>query len=243
MSTLFPMDPFGPLVELPLTVVLLVVAWQIFKAVKFYRTRYAMMSGAHYLATLADAGARGEYRLGLALESFDPKGRMLFNVYVPRSDGTTSEVDAVLITSECIFVFESKNYSGWIFGREQDRTWTQTLNRRSKYQFCNPILQNKRHIEALSAYLGLSAGNFASVVVFSGKTVFKSLDAGGSCVVHLRDLGPALDAVKRSRPSVFDNERQSALFKELARCARASEETKAKHIADIRSKKPDAKCD
>ena len=50
---------------------------------------------------------------------FGRKGRTLRNVYIPKDNGETSEIDVVYITQKGIFVFESKNYSGWIFGDEK----------------------------------------------------------------------------------------------------------------------------
>ena len=44
------------------------------------------------------------------------KGQVLRNIYVPKDNGETSEIDVVFITQKGIFVIESKNYSGWIFG-------------------------------------------------------------------------------------------------------------------------------
>ena len=43
---------------------------------------------------------------------FGRKGKTLRNLYVPKDDGTTSEIDVIYITQKGIFVFESKNYSG-----------------------------------------------------------------------------------------------------------------------------------
>lgn len=46
-------------------------------------------------------------------------GEILRNVYIPKDNGETSEIDVMFITQKGIFVFESKNYSGWIFGEEK----------------------------------------------------------------------------------------------------------------------------
>lgn len=43
------------------------------------------------------------------------KGKVLSNVYIPKEDGETSEIDVMFLTEKGIFVIESKNYSGWIF--------------------------------------------------------------------------------------------------------------------------------
>ena len=49
---------------------------------------------------------------------FGRKGKILRNVYLPKENGQTSEIDLLYITEKGIFVFESKNYSGWIFGND-----------------------------------------------------------------------------------------------------------------------------
>ena len=41
---------------------------------------------------------------------FGRKGRILRNVYLPKDNGETSELDVVFITQKGIFVFESKNF-------------------------------------------------------------------------------------------------------------------------------------
>jgi hypothetical protein len=71
-----------------------------------------------------------------------------------------------MISTKGIFVFESKNYSGWIFGSEKNRYWTQTLPKNSKNKFFNPIWQNKAHIKALSESLGISVLMFLSHILY-----------------------------------------------------------------------------
>lgn len=58
---------------------------------------------------------------------FGRKGKVLRNVYLPKDNGETSELDVVFITQKGIFIFESKNYSGWIFGDEKSKNWTSML--------------------------------------------------------------------------------------------------------------------
>lgn len=45
------------------------------------------------------------------VQLFGRKGRILRNIYVPKDNGETSEIDLLYITQKGIFVFESKNYS------------------------------------------------------------------------------------------------------------------------------------
>ena len=80
------------------------------------------------------------------VQLFGRKGKVLKNVYLPKENGETSEVDIIFITQKGIFVFESKNYSGWIFGDEKGKTWTAMLPNKQKNQFYNPIMQNRTHL-------------------------------------------------------------------------------------------------
>ena len=76
------------------------------------------------------------------------------NIYVPYN-GKISEIDVLLIHEKGIFVFESKNYSGWIFGGLENPQWIQCSPNKQKSRFYNTILQNKTHIKALSQFLNI----------------------------------------------------------------------------------------
>lgn len=70
------------------------------------------------------------------------------DVIVPTQNGST-QIDHLLISRFGIFVIETKNINGWIFGNEQSRQWTQSLYGK-KYKFQNPLHQNYRHTKALA---------------------------------------------------------------------------------------------
>lgn len=76
------------------------------------------------------------------VKSLGRSGQILRNVYVPKANGDTSEIDVIFITQKGIFVIESKNYSGWIFGDEKAGYWTAMLPNKLKNKFYNPIKQN-----------------------------------------------------------------------------------------------------
>ena len=96
---------------------------------------------------------------------FGRRGKTLRNLYIPKDNGDTSEIDVVYITQKGIFVFESKNYSGWIFGDEKGTYWTVMLPNRERNRFYNPIKQNRTHIKWLGAYVGPEVPLF-SIIVF-----------------------------------------------------------------------------
>lgn len=131
---------------------------------------HAMQGKGHY----------GEYLTEYALEHGNLGEVAVFsNVIVPRISGptSTSEIDVIMLHEKGVFVIESKNYSGWIFGSAEQRNWTVTLNSKTKNQFYNPIKQNRAHVNALSDFLGLETEAFRSYIVFSERCELKKVPA------------------------------------------------------------------
>lgn len=98
--------------------------------------------------------------------------RSFHNVTLQTPDGTT-QIDHVIVSPFGIFVIETKNMKGWIFGGEQAAQWTQNIFGKS-YKFQNPLRQNYKHVKALEATLDVSPDVIHSIVVFSGECVFKT---------------------------------------------------------------------
>ncbi|BCG22538.1 DNA-binding protein [Pseudomonas tohonis] len=96
----------------------------------------------------------------------------LHNVTLATLDGTT-QIDHVFLSRYGIFVLETKNMSGWIFGSEQQAQWTQKLYKHS-YKFQNPLRQNYKHLKALEATLGIAPEHLHSVITFVGGSTFKT---------------------------------------------------------------------
>ncbi|WP_040259307.1 nuclease-related domain-containing protein [Pseudomonas massiliensis] len=98
--------------------------------------------------------------------------RRLHNLTLDTPDGTT-QIDHVFLSPYGIFVLETKNMSGWIFGSEGQAQWTQKLYKRS-FKFQNPLRQNYKHLKALEAALGISPEHVHSVIAFVGSSTFKT---------------------------------------------------------------------
>lgn len=128
---------------------------------------------AVWAASPARKGARGERAVhGLLRQSLHPSEyAILRDVTLPYEGGTT-QIDHVVVSRFGIFVIETKNLSGWIYGSEWDSHWTQSFGH-FRVEFQNPLRQNQRHLRALQGLLGLRATKFHSLVVFTGKSEFK----------------------------------------------------------------------
>jgi restriction system protein len=98
--------------------------------------------------------------------------RSINNVTIPTTNGTT-QIDHVIVSRYGIFVIETKNIKGWIYGDEQQTQWTQALYGK-KYRFQNPLIQNYRHTKALAEFLGIEHSKIHSVVMFWSECEFKT---------------------------------------------------------------------
>lgn len=96
------------------------------------------------------------------------------DLYFPRPDGQgTTQVDHVVVSRYGVFVIETKNFKGWIFGGKNQKQWTVSL-RRKKFRFHNPLHQNELHLRALSKYLDIDRSKFISIVFFVGESALKT---------------------------------------------------------------------
>ena len=112
---------------------------------QYKKTEYYGQTKNSYLSVLFDKGRLGEFYTYKDLKPLDGYKRYLFNLYIPKENGETTELDVVLLHESGIYVFESKNYSGWIFGTETQRYWTQTLPAgRGRSQKINFLIQSCR---------------------------------------------------------------------------------------------------
>lgn len=94
------------------------------------------------------------------------------DLIIPSRSGTT-QIDHIYVSIFGIFVIETKNYTGWIFGNEKQSKWTQIVYKQKHY-FQNPLRQNYAHIKALSELLQLPEEKFHSMVVFLGDCELKT---------------------------------------------------------------------
>ena len=119
-------------------------------------------------------GHVGEWIVHLSARLLLPSNRYASfrNVTLPTPDGTT-QIDHIFVSQFGVFVVETKNMKGWIFGSERQAQWTQKIYRQS-YRFQNPLRQNYKHVRALAVALGISADYVHSVVVFVGDSTFKT---------------------------------------------------------------------
>ena len=70
-------------------------------------------------------GATGEKFVAWRLRFGLPDEYLILNdVYLPLPDGTTTQIDHIVVSQYGVFVVETKCYKGWIFGNAESKVWT-----------------------------------------------------------------------------------------------------------------------
>ena len=137
--------------------------------------------------------------------------RRFHDVIIPSSNGTT-QVDHILVSPFGLFIVETKNKMGWIYGSESQSKWTQVIYGK-KYSFQNPLRQTHRHKKVLSKFLDLNESNIETIVYFNGDSTFKTelpsnvLSYGlGSYIKQFQRITAPLNSILYSASSHTSND-------------------------------------
>jgi hypothetical protein len=121
-------------------------------------------------------GKYGEDAVSSALSRLDADVYHVMNdIMIPDGNGGTTQIDHVVFSPYGIFVIETKNYSGWIFGDVKSARWCST-HYGDRHYFQNPYRQNYKHICCLSSLMRLPRSLFISAVAFPGDCTVKTRD-------------------------------------------------------------------
>jgi hypothetical protein len=180
----------------------------------------------------SDDGIYGEYLTYEYLHNAPGYSKILCNLYIERDNGYISEIDLIFIHETGIYIIESKNFSGWIYGHAKDQYWTQVLKDGRKYKFYNPIKQNETHLEAVLEVLYALTDKFVfNVVVFSERCELKSVtyDNLNTSVIN-RDVLPTFMIYETiNSPKHLSKKDIDYLYDMLKPYTLASPEIKQKH--------------
>lgn len=176
-------------------------------------------------------GVLGEFQVNLAAKLFlDKTIYTLFkNVTLPTEDGST-QIDHIIVSRYGVFVIETKNMKGWIFGSSSQAMWTQKIYRHTS-KFQNPLRQNYKHTQTLQSALGLDADKVFSIVVFIGDSTFKTpmpdnVVYGGGYIRYIKS---------KTHPILTDSEVQVICANIQSGRLKPSIKTHMDHVAHVKT--------
>ncbi len=146
-------------------------------------------------------GKRGERIVNNKLElKLDSDYKIFKDLTFRLKSGRTTQIDHIVVSKYSIFVIETKNMSGWIFGNDNQKKWTQVIYE-NKINFQNPLHQNFWHVKALSNILNINEKYIHSIVVFVGDSEFKT-----EMPNNVFDTAEFIDYIKSYRDSIFSEQ-------------------------------------
>lgn len=182
-----------------------------------------------------DKGYYGEFILFRKLTRIISKKNLFTNIYLEGKNTDTTEIDVVAVTNKGIYVFEMKNFGGYIYGSENDTHWTQAFNRRSKFKFYNPLRQNYAHQKALENYLEVDSDKLIPMVVFSKRSKLTKINISDrSTVLQMPKPLKKVKHIERKSDDIISNQEIESYLIKLIDKSLMDEETKQKHINDVK---------
>ena len=204
----------------------------------FYKvSSYSKVNDLSFFKVRFDRGLYGEFLIYEQLEKTKSHSKVLNNLYIPTENGTT-EIDIVFIHKTGIYVIESKNFNGWIFGSEDQYQWTQTFKNGKKYRFYNPIKQNQSHVKHLQNFLpDIDKDKFYSLIVFGRKTVLKKINKSDTIpVIKINSLVRTINKMSKGKAEYLSKEDIDNLYQEFKEYTNVDESIKEEHIETIAQK-------
>lgn len=176
-------------------------------------------------------GKVGEIKTSLRLNHLtNNEYKVLNNIILKTKNNRTVQIDHIIVSVYGIFVIETKNYKGWIFGNENAENWMQIIYN-EKHPFRNPVKQNWSHIYVLKELLSdFPNMRYIPIVVFSGSGVLKEIS---SSVYVIYDL-QLLKVIKReSNEKILTQDEVQKITGIIKRNNIQDKETEKKHIENI----------
>ena len=160
------------------------------------------------------------------------------NVYVPYENNKKTEIDIILVHEKGIFIIESKNFTGWIFGDEKQKYWTQCLTNKEHRQFYNPILQNQTHINILSKNIKIKRERMKSFIVFSERCELKKVPANSETftIIKRNKFTETIINEISKKETMFTKKQVDFISSKIEKFTNISEKERQEHISEIKKK-------
>ncbi len=191
-------------------------------------------SEKHGCKCYMDGLTDGEQEIAHILaEGLSYKDYFIFNnLTIPSDHNGSSQIDHLVVSKFGIFVIESKDYKGWIFGGKDQDNWTQSLpGGKNKFQFQNPIRQNWSHIMSLKLLMPSIAENtYQSIIVFTDSCEFKTEPIAN--VVHSEEI---VACIQKHTETKLSEENLHLILGKLSYVCQTANISPSQHIDNLHS--------
>jgi len=175
-------------------------------------------------------GQEGEEEVWRILARLPREEYIVLNDVLLPAGKHTAQLDHVVVSLYGIFVIESKNYQGKIYGTRSSEKWSQYVDG-EEYNFRNPIKQNTGHVIAVKRMTHLSDDFIIPLVVFTGSATLKVLD----CDEVIYD-GMLYETIRSYRDIILTPEQMKYYARIIDERLEENAVTKSAHINAVRER-------
>lgn len=205
-------------------------------AVKEEKGFWASLFTSKYSSRAEAIGDHGEKRVSSFLEDLDCEDYRVFNDLLIRDGKYTTQVDHVIISRYGVFVLETKNVHGKVYGGGNAEFWKQYLpdvgykryGYTQEHQLRNPIWQNDGHVKTLRRLVFGNDVPVYGIVVFPDSTDL--MVTADKPVLHMCEVVPY---IRRYTDAVLSSDRMRSYRGRLLEVISVSESDRRSHLDNI----------
>ncbi|EJV75974.1 hypothetical protein ABH963_003675 [Bacillus sp. RC55] len=179
-------------------------------------------------------GKAGEKMVKRILSKLEPESYyVLHDVTVNTEYGDTTQIDHIVIAETGVFIIETKNYEGWIYGSEKAARWTQGIFRK-KHSFQNPFRQNYKHIKAVEWIMEQQLP-YISIATFHPKCSLKRVDVHSKAkhVLYYNNLKKCIESYTDVQ---LTKEEVQCIYQTILRANITDKDIEKKHLKYLHNK-------
>lgn len=180
-----------------------------------------LLSGIFYKRII---GAIGEFWVRIELKKLPKEYRIINNIMVIVNN-KSSQIDHLVVSKYGIFVIETKQYNGYLAGKDYDKKWTVKAGNR-KYYINNPIHQNYGHVQSLKEVLNIDENKFVPIVCISSNA---RVNIQSDKVVLITNL---IRTITSYQKEIISNDKE--IYYQVLSINITDKEKRKRHIKDIK---------
>jgi len=185
-------------------------------------------------------GFFGEKEVAFFLSRLGSKKYMIINNLMVNFGGNTTQIDHLVISNFGIFVIETKNYGGKIYGSDFSDYWMQSINKsKSKFhnQFHNPIRQNYGHVQTLKGLLKEYPNMlYFPIIVFTARADLK-IKTNTDVIYPIK----LIKTIRKYQTKIVSDDIRDKIYKYLNTLNITDRKSVKEHIQRVRDKKNERK--
>ncbi len=168
-------------------------------------------------------GKAGEFWVKRELFKLNKQIYYVINDVTIQNYNSTHQIDHIVVSQYGIFVIETKQYNGYIYGNEYDKQWIQN----KKYYIKNPIHQNYGHVKCLEKALNLPENKFIPIVCIpsTAKINIKSKS-------HIARIYDLIEIIHSYTTTIIEN--PEIIYNQIKSANKTDSETKRQHINNVK---------